>query len=158
MQHIDFDPLVAESAPGADDDEARPLAIADAQAQRIARDAFVNAAEYAAWLGPLLEAIRLRADPGIVFGTQWGGSPSGREPTPDPAKHEAYVSYIRQSVNGVAPWLLPLLDAAGATVIVSPGVFCFAVMHRLGVAFDLPAELLPLTRVLPWVEPGEIAH
>lgn len=129
----------------------------NSEALALAKTLTINAAEYCAWIGPLLEALSASPQSGARFATNWGGSPFGNEPTPDRAKHEAYVAHIRDTIDSVWPWLMPLLDAAGATVVVSPGVFCYVVTTRLGYAFEIP-ELRPITYLTPWSEPDEARH
>jgi hypothetical protein len=121
----------------------------------IARSAMARVTAHSAWFGPLLEALGTGATPGISFATNWGGA-AANPPTPDPNKHDAYVAYIRDTLNA-CPWLLPLLDSAGATIVVGPGFFCYAVAGHPGVLFDVP-ELLPVTYLTPWADPDETAQ
>lgn len=108
-----------------------------------------------AWLVPLLEAVH---DPRIATSaarastivTNWGGMPEQEEQP----EHRLYLGYILSVLDARMPWLLPLLDAAGALVAVSPGVFTFMVRTRMGQHIDIP-ELIPFTHLLPWVSDGE---
>jgi hypothetical protein len=135
---------------------AAPVQIEEgAAAQEIAKAAMARVADNWVWVGPLFEAIGTGATPGVKFATNWGGT-SVCPPTPDAAKHDEYVRYIRNTLEA-CPWLLPMFEAAGATVLVSPGFFCFMVACRPNAAFDIP-ELRTITYLIPWVEPGEVAQ
>lgn len=133
-----------------------PQLVVDGEALAVAKEATVAAADYCPFVGPLLEAIAMRAEGEATFLTCWGGATVAL-PSPDPQKHAAYVDYIRRSLRATCPWLLALLESAAARVVVSPGVFCFMVDHRAGVAFDVP-QLVPITRLTPWVDSGERMH
>jgi hypothetical protein len=130
-------------------------AVVDAEALQVAKAALVGACEYFPWVGPLLESIAFGAKPGVIFATCWGGTSTGIEPLRNPERHAAYVAHMERTTLDVCPWLLPLLDAAGATVIAGPGVFVFMVPHRYGTAHDIP-QLQPFTYLLPWAEPDEV--
>lgn len=160
--HDDLQSLIGcpQPAEAEDDPSAQPAAqsvssqvVVDEAAQEIARAAFSRVGELDPWVGPLLEAIACGATGPAKFSTTWG--PLG--PTPDPEKHAAYVKAMRASLEQRAGWLLPLLDAAGAVVVVSPGVLCFMVSHLGAAAFDIP-QLVPMTRLTPWVESSETQH
>lgn len=160
--HDDLQSLIGcpQPAEAEDDPSAQSAAqsgpcrvVVDEAAQEIARAALSRVGEHAPWVGPLLEAVACGATGPARFSTTWG--PLG--PTPDPEKHAAYVAALRANLEQTGGWLLPLLDAAGAVVVVSPGVLCFMVSHLGAAAFDIP-QLLPLTRLTPWVEPGENMH
>jgi hypothetical protein len=122
----------------------------------IAKAATARVAEHCAWVGPLIEAIACGATPGVKFATKWGGS-GVTAPTPDEQRHDGYVAYIRTVIETGCPWLLALLDAAGATVIVSPGFFCYMVATHCSHAFDIP-ELLAFTYLTPWADPEEVSQ
>lgn len=126
---------------------------AEEEAVNIAKAALTRIGDCYCFTGPLLEAIAIGAQGPAKFATSWG--PIGL--TPDPYKHEAYVTAIKANLHEACGWLLALLDAAGAVVVVSPGVFCFMVSHLGSAAFDIP-QLLPLTRLTPWAEAGETMH
>lgn len=160
--HDDLHSLIGGPQPADAEDE--PIAqtaalsvpaetIVDEAAQEIAKAALARVGELSPWLGPLLEAVACGATGPAKFATSWG--PLG--PTPDPEKHAAYVAAMKALLEQTGGWLLPLLDAAGAVVIVSPGVLCFMVSHLGAAAFDIP-QLLPLTRLTPWVGIGESMH
>jgi hypothetical protein len=134
---------------------SEPTIASAAESLEIARAAMTRVADNWVWVGPLFEAIGSCPTPGVQFGTIWGGT-SVYPPTPDAAKHEEYVRYIRSTLEG-CPWLLPMLEAAGATVLASPGFFCFMVSSRPNAAFEIP-ELRTITYLIPWVEPGEVAQ
>jgi hypothetical protein len=70
-------------------------------------------------------------------------------------KDALYAAYIKRLVGSLAPWLLPLLSASGAWVAAGPGRL-FVVLPT-GEYFPLPV-LTVYTNLLPWVEPGEVAH
>jgi hypothetical protein len=127
------------------------------EALKIAKASLVGACEYFPWAGPLLESAALRPASGAVFVTCWGGTSTGVEPFPDAQKHAAYVAHMERTIRDVCPWLLPLLECAGATVIVGPGVFCFMVPHNYGVAHEI-AQIQPFTHLLPWVDSSEGMH
>jgi hypothetical protein len=164
MQSVLDDDISMTAAEGQTQDVARassqsqkqlPLqAVVDEAALEIAKASLIGACEYFPWAGPLLESAALRPTTGAVFVTCWGGTSTGVEPYPDAQKHHAYVAHMERTIREACPWLLPLLECAGATVIVSPGVFCFMVPHRYGTAHGIP-PLQALTYLLPWVEPGE---
>ena len=108
-----------------------------------------------AWLGPLMEAV---CDPDIAASqtkiarmlTIWGGMPDQQ----DKPEHLLYVGHICTMVQARMPWLLPLLDAACAIVLASPGCFSFLVRTRLGEPIEI-SELIPYTHLLPWTEDSE---
>jgi hypothetical protein len=152
-----------EGAQAAGDDIAaatficpEPTISSNAESLAIAKLAMARLAECCAWIGPLVEAIGSGVKPGLKFATNWGGI-CVNAPTPDEQRHEAYVAYIRSAIETGCPWLLALLDSAGATVIVSPGFFCYMVATHSRLVFEIP-ELLAFTYLTPWVEPDEIAQ
>lgn len=158
---------VLEPWPSADKDErtqpeARTLPSPET-VQAACMEAFGMLAQHASWLGPLLEAAllcppELRKPAEIL--TTWCGdrTPVGSAEDADPEKHAAYVEHMRDVINEACPFLLPLLDAAGALLLVSPGLACYTVRTRLGVPIDIPA-LVPFTHLTPFPpEEGEQVH
>jgi hypothetical protein len=155
-------PTIGEQAVDATPKEASgkplpPQAVVGEDALKIAKASLVSVGEHFPWAGPLLESVALRPTSGAVFVTCWGGTSTGIEPFPDPQKHSAYVAHMEQTIREACPWLLPLFECAGATVIVGPGVFCFMVPHNYGVAHEVP-QIQPFTYLLPWVDPTEGVH
>lgn len=108
------------------------------------------------WLGPLLHSVAA-CDPDAARRAQVMSAWSdGHEP--DPAKHEAYVQFLRKEIGQEFPWLWPLLDACAARVLITPGKFTFCTGLHLGLAFAIPA-LAPFTYLTPFaVDDGETAH
>lgn len=136
-------------------DETETIADTAVVHQDAAQSVAVHVPPSRAWLAPLIEAV---CDPEIstsavkVAGimTEWGGAP-GQECQ---AEHAVYVAHMIGVTHQQMPWLLPLLDAACATLAISPGCFCFTVRTRFAEQFDVP-EMLPFTHLLPWVTDDE---
>lgn len=120
------------------------------EAMAVAMEASAGVYKHYPWVGPLLEAAVLcpaeERRPVEVY-TQWGGgkSPVGKPEDADEDKHETYSAHALRTIQGVYPWLLPLLDSSRATLLVSPGI----VHTRLGMVFDIP-QLIPLTHLTPF--------
>lgn len=121
----------------------------------VALDAMSGLIEQAPWVAPLIEsALSCPAElrrPVVVL-TRWGGGRhSGQED--DPQKHAAYVAHMVETIDASLPWLMPLLNAANAELLVAPGICAFTVRSRLGIPFDIP-QLVPFTWMTPF-GPGE---
>ncbi|QJW84364.1 hypothetical protein HK414_13005 [Ramlibacter terrae] len=110
-----------------------------------------------AWIGPLAEAA-------LSFGgtegkaqaiTEYGNDTTGQYS--DREKHDAYLAHVRKATGDAQPWIWPMLDAARASVVVSPVGFCFTVSTRHGVQFDI-AAMLPFCGLTPFAEGDEVAH
>ena len=67
--------------------------------------------------------------------------------------HAAYAAYVRATIERVCPWLVPLLNRAGATCVGAPGMFCYCFPDEK-VFYDVP-EIGRELILLPWREPGE---
>ena len=154
VRNASLDPPAQESA----EDQLQAHATASVgvtigpEADAIGKQNLLEVAESAPWLGALLASIAKDPKGGASVVTQWGGYE--HTPEPDPEKHAAYSALIRAEVNRLFPWLWAIFEAANARLAVGPGVFLFFVPHSPLVAFEILA-LAPLTKLTPWIEPGE---
>lgn len=133
------------------------------EALAVAAEASAGVCRHFPWVGPLIESAVLCAPEErrpVQVHTQWGGGSDAivNAEDADEEKHTAYSEHILRVMHGLYPWLLPLLDASRATLLVFPGTCCFTVHSRLGMIFDIP-QLLPFTHLTPFVaETGDVVH
>lgn len=112
----------------------------------------------APWVLPLTEAALSRpAELGsrARFMTPWGNDKTGDGS--DRVRHDAYVAYLRRTMDSLYPFLLPLFDNANALILIAPGTFLFSLPLHTGVAFEIP-QLSKVAQLTPFSEPGEQAH
>jgi hypothetical protein len=107
------------------------------------------------WLAPLLETVATRPTcKQAQFFTYWSAGAADE----DAAKHDEYSAYLRDELDARWPWLMSLLDSAGALVLVIPGSFTFCTSLHLGISFEIP-QLRNLTYLTPFPpEDGEAVH
>lgn len=158
VRNASLDPPAPESAEDQSPAQGTTLAASvgvtiGPEADAIGKQNLLEVAESAPWMGPLLASIAKDPKGGATFVTQWGGY-GEHTPEPDPEKHAAYSALIRAEVNRLCPWLWAIFEAANARLAVGPGVFLFFVPHSPLVAFEILA-LAPITKLTPWIEPGE---
>ena len=75
-------------------------------------------------------------------------------PMTDAERHESFCKFAATMAHANMPWLMPLLEQAGATVYVAPGEFAFHLPSRPGQWFDVPEMARQIT-MLPWAEQEE---
>lgn len=141
--------------------------VSDADATQIAHAVSLGVAAQFPWVGPLLEAALLspsgRAPVEIM--TKWGGFPSTVQAPADAdeERHRIYVRHILTVFDQVCPWLMPLLNACKATLLVYPGECRYTVQPdpawgRPACAYEIP-HLIPLTHLTPFpAEDGDPIH
>lgn len=116
-----------------------------------------------AWLSALVDSALQPQVRDSLTGkilTAWADHPgvSGIMAEPDPALHEQFHVHMVAAFDAVAPWLMPLLAAARATVVAAPGVLFISVPTRLDVVYDVPQFIqATLLHPLP-LQPGETLH
>lgn len=74
---------------------------------------------------------------------------------PDIEKHRAYQKHMAAAMLDRLPWLSPLLDMAGATLYVAPGMCCYQ-LRTDATLHEIP-DLLPYSELLPWVTEQDAA-
>lgn len=90
----------------------------------------------------------------VQFLSKWQTQPPVAYPATDAERHEAFSKFAANMANLHLPWLMALLEQAGAHVYVAPGQFAFHLPSRPGQWFDVPEMARNLT-MLPWVEQEE---
>jgi hypothetical protein len=161
-ESIDADKESAESA-------VAPVSeTSDDQASALALSVSLSLAHQFPWVGPLVEAALVcppeRRKPLQIL-TLWGGFPAevGQPAGADEEKHRLYVAHILKLFDHICPWLLPLLNASHATLLVHPGECRYTVIadpswDRPFCAFDIP-QLIPFTRLTPFpAEAADLIH
>lgn len=88
--------------------------------------------------------------PGVMH-TEWSAKKQNSTPMSDEEKHLRFSGFAQVVANSYAPWLLPLLDAANATVYASVGKFLFILPDDPGKWHEIP-ELSALLSDVPWTE------
>lgn len=73
----------------------------------------------------------------------------------DLEKHTRYVLHIIECLQENAPALVPMIDLAGATLFVRPGVLCYEVPGEEAIAIP---DLHRFTHLLPWVTEDEAGN
>lgn len=90
----------------------------------------------------------------VHFLSKWQTQTPVSYPATDAERHEAFSKFAANMANASMPWLLPLLEQAGATLYVGPGQFAFHLPARPGHWFDVPEMARQIT-MLPWAEQEE---
>lgn len=84
-----------------------------------------------------------------------------QDPTPfpktDAERHDAFATYAGNVAHANLPWLMPLLDAAGATLYVGPSMFFYQLASKPGDWTEVP-EMSRLIPMVPWVEREETSQ
>lgn len=86
--------------------------------------------------------------------TRWSVAQDAQQELTADQKHNIVAGYARLMANSFAPWLFPLLDAAGATVYASDGMFLFFLESELEKFHEIP-ELSALISLIHSREPEE---
>lgn len=86
--------------------------------------------------------------------TKWSAAQQYTPPLTDEEKHARFAGFAQVATNSYAPWLLPLLDEARATVYVDVGKFLFILPSDPGHWHEIP-ELSALLTAVPWTEEGD---
>lgn len=96
------------------------------------------------------------ADSLVIF-TPWMELPLGDDKADqsDRSKDALFQWRVKELLQTQCPWLPPLIRSARAQIIAGPGNFFLSLPD--GVVVQVPDLSMHLT-LLPWVEPGEIAH
>lgn len=89
--------------------------------------------------------------------TQWSASTPPGKPANDIERHELFAKYARGVADQHMPWLFYLLDSCNASVLASPGTFCFSTYNNPTVWLDVP-EMIERLRLVPWVIEDETPH
>lgn len=83
--------------------------------------------------------------------TKWSAAQQYTPPLTEEEKHARFSGFAQVVANSYAPWLLPLLDAAHATVYVDVGQFLFILPDDPGHWHEIP-ELSALLTAVPWTD------
>lgn len=67
------------------------------------------------------------------------------------------MTFVNHTLVSKTPWLIPLLDAANATVLAGPGQFLYSTQVAEGVWHEVP-EISKLIGLVPWAEDNEVTQ
>lgn len=84
--------------------------------------------------------------------TYWGAQQHANpKPLTNEEKDQIFSNFVRQVADAHYPWLIPLLQASGATVYASPSLFVFTLPHG-GMQWVEVPEMSRLITSVPWTE------
>lgn len=81
----------------------------------------------------------------------WMAQPAVTQPMTDEERHAVFSRFAVGVADAQMPWLLPLLEQAGATVYVAPSVFAFRLPSQPEQWHEITA-LSHHIAMVPWVE------
>lgn len=87
--------------------------------------------------------------------TPWSAVVNQPVPMTEEEKDQAFSAFAKAICHERMPWLLPLLDAANALVIASPGRFGFSLPFGGEAVFHEVREVSELLSFVPWEEQAE---
>lgn len=85
--------------------------------------------------------------------SRWMAQPVVTQPMTDEERHAVFSRFALGVADTQMPWLMPLLEQAGATVYVAPSVFAFRLPNTEH--WHEVASLSQHIAMVPWVEGPE---
>lgn len=89
--------------------------------------------------------------------SHWQAQPKNACPTTDEERHDVFTRYATSMANIHMPWLMPLLEKAGATLYVAPAIFAFQLPDGSGRWHEVP-EMARQIPMVPWADPMDTAQ